>query len=147
MNKVKYFPTWNPIIEHMKPFLSPITRISEDEKYWLSQDNFMLVNMKKLLIDHLQRLWKTSCFKKDFLTSPNQVINFFLSMSVDGTRLGKSISSSCITFIWRMIWQEQIFHSEKIGQVTSPLPWIIANDVEKKSVFEYYEGILIKIEV
>ena len=55
--------------------------------------------------------------------------------------MGRSKSSSSISFIFRIIFDDHLFKSEHASIITRPIPWILASETEKISTVSWYEDI------
>jgi len=146
MKKLSAFRTWDCILSQMSCYISSYCRFLPEKQGWRGHGSYVMCNVYKLLIDHLQDIWKRDFFLDEFLNDADKNNwEFLLSMSVDGTRLGKSESSCCISFVWRVVFERSKFKPESIVFVTMPVPWMIANDVEKIETMEFYEGIFVSM--
>jgi hypothetical protein len=140
--KLGIFKSWLPVIEKMRKYFTEHRREFSEAYQWKNHGKYLKSNEPLLFVNHLQLLWNQKAFVAGKLDSiEKDQLFFYLSYSVDGARLGKCVSSSSISFVFRIIFDEDLFEPLHTALVTQPIPWILASDVEKIETIRWYEDI------
>lgn len=97
---------------------------------WPKQGTCVHTSIDQLLLDHLQNLWNLRLMRTDIGLSDNNSLVIYLSISSDGSRLGRCEHSYHYSVLLSVIMNNDIWLDEIEHVVKRPIPILITCDRE-----------------